>query len=288
MSKLKLTLAMILFGSIGLFVHYLPYESSCIALVRGVLGTLFLIFFQVARGKKTDWAKIRKNAVCLCISGALIGLNWILLFESYRYTTVAVATLCYYFMPMIVLILSPFVLKEAITKRKVMCMAVALCGMVCVSGVSYDGLQGMTGIVFALGAATLYAIVVIVNQFLEPMDAIDCTIVQLSSSAIILLPYTVLSGLFGELYTKTTALGIVLLLVVGIIHTGVAYSLYFSSMKDLDSQTVAIFGYLDPVVAVILSAAVLGESLTMGTVVGGVLILGSTWWMNRSEQIEKK
>ena len=108
---IQLILAMSIFGTLGLLRRCLPLPSGLLALCRGALGSLFLLAVQLIRKKKPAWAEIRENRVRLLASGAALGIDWILLFEAYRYTTVATATLCYYMAPVLVILISPLVLK---------------------------------------------------------------------------------------------------------------------------------------------------------------------------------
>ena len=276
-AKFHIITAMLIFGTIGIFVRHVPLPSSVIALVRGIVGTLFLLIFSRFRKTPVSREAIRNNLKMLIVSGVAIGFNWILLFEAYRYTTVATATLCYYLAPVFVIIASPFLFKEALTGRKILCVIAALIGMVFVSGVLETDLSGsgeFLGILCGVGAAVLYASVVLMNKKLTDIDGFDRTIVQLAAAAVSLLPYVLLT----ERGTPMTwaPLTIVLLLVLGIVHTGICYTLYFGSIKELPAQTSALFSYIDPVSAIILSAVFLGESLTLFSAIGAVLVLGST------------
>lgn len=275
-AKLKLISSMFIFGTIGLFVRYIPLPSSVIACVRGLIGMLFLLLVMALRHKRLDTAAIRKNALVLILSGAAIGINWILLFESYRFTTVATATLCYYLAPMFVLLASPFVLRERLTIRKLLCVVVSLVGMVFISGILDSGISSireLAGILLGVGAAVFYATVVLLNKKMNNISANDRTIMQLGIAALTVLPYILLTEDISVLQTTPLAIG--LLLVVGIVHTGIAYAMYFGSLKDLNAQTAAIFSYIDPIVAIILSALLLNEQMGWTGVVGAVLILGS-------------
>lgn len=275
---IKLSLAMLIFGSIGVFRRYIPLSSAWMACVRGVIGTVFLLVVVAASKKRVDKKAVKKNLLPLLISGAAIGVNWILLFEAYRYTTVAIATLCYYMAPVIVILLAPLLLKEKMTVKKSVCAGVAVIGMLLVSGI-FDG--GATaggsgkGIVCGLGAACFYATAMLTNKFIKDISAYDKTIMQLSVAAIVVLPYCFLTGGVQE-FTMLTLPQILLLLAVGIVHTGIAYWLYFGSMDALSGQTVAVYSYIDPAFAVVLSVAVLGENPGVLGVIGAVLILGST------------
>ena len=266
---------MFIFGTIGLFVRNIPLPSSVIALVRGVIGTLFLIVFTKLKKEKISITSIKKNALTLILSGAAIGVNWILFFESYRYTTVAAATLCYYFAPIFVILLAPVFYKEKLTAKKIVCAVCALVGMFFVSGVTKTSVdaQNIRGMALALGAAVLYASVMLLNKRLSDISAYERTIAQLAVASAVLIPYVLMAERLPSL--SVNGWGIVLLLIVGVIHTGMAYALYFGAMKDVPTQTTAIFSYIDPVVAVIISSVILKEHIGVMGIVGAVLILGS-------------
>jgi len=279
-AKLELIASMFIFGTIGIFVRHIPLPSSMIALVRGFVGAFFVLLFVYLKKSKLDKTAIKKNFVMLALSGAFIGINWILLFESYNYTTVATATLCYYMQPIFVILASPILLKEKLTLKKVVCVAVALIGMVFVSGVLQTGIPALSeakGILYGLGAACFYATVVLMNKKITDISAYDKTIMQLGMGAIVLSPYVMLTQDFSTATLSMTPSLWALLLFVGLVHTGVAYALYFDSMKDLKAQTLAIFSYIDPIVAIILSALLLKESMGLYGVIGAVLVLGSTF-----------
>lgn len=275
-ARWQMLLSMVIFGTIGLFVKYIPLPSSAIALVRGTVGLLFLLLVMAAGRKRLSLAAIRSNLLVLILSGIALGGNWMLLFEAYRHTTVATATLCYYLAPVFVVLLSPVFYKERLTGRKLLCTLVALIGMVLVSGVLDAGfhVSQLTGVLYGLGAAVLYAAVVLLNKALRGLSAFERTVMQLAISSLILLPYVLLTARTESFLPAPFSL--VLLLVVGIVHTGVAYALYFSAVGALPAQTAALLSYLDPVIAVLLSALLLREPMGWSGVVGAVLILGST------------
>lgn len=283
--KLKLTTAMLIFGTIGIFVRYIPLPSSVIALARAFVGMLFLLMVICIRRTKISKEAIIKNWKPLFLSGAFLGMNWILLFEAYRYTSVATATLCYYLAPIIVIVAAPFLFREKLTLRKGICTIVALLGMVCVSGVIQNGIPAageMLGIAYGLGAAVLYAAIMLLNKKIQDISAYDKTIVQLGISTIILLPYCFFTEHFTAFAWSPKVIG--LLLLVGVLHTGITYYLYFGAIGALNAQTAAIISYLDPVVAVLISVFILREGMDIVGVVGAVLILGAAL----CSELEKK
>ena len=127
-AKLRMTAAMFIFGTIGLFVRWIPMPSSVIALARGLIGTIFLLAVIAIKKESLSRTSIQKNFRWLLISGILLGFNWILLFESYNYTSVAVSTLCYYMAPILIILISPLALQERLTMRKLLCVLASLGG----------------------------------------------------------------------------------------------------------------------------------------------------------------
>lgn len=273
-ARLSLIASMCIFGTIGLVRRFLPVPSGFLAMARGLLGAMFLLLLMRLRGQRLSRDVIRDMLPRLLLSGAMIGFNWILLFEAYRYTTVAVATLCYYMAPVFILMIVPFALRERLTLRKTLCVCAALVGMALVSGVSRDGFSSAgewRGILCGLGAAVLYACVVILNKFIRYVPAYDKTIVQIGTAGAVLIPYVLLvDDLFSIHFTLPIVL---LLLVAGLFHTGFAYALYFGSVDALPAQTLALLSYLDPVIAILLSALVLHEPMTAAQALGAMLIL---------------
>lgn len=296
---LMLASSMLIFGTIGLFRRYIPLSSGLLAFSRGILGAVFLGLFLIIRrlseqrcktGNDGDIQESRTPACelplrilfLLILSGALIGVNWILLFEAYNYTTVATATLCYYMQPTIVILLSPLFFHERLTAKKLVCAFLAVLGMFLVSGAAGEGIpQGdaFRGILCGLGAAILYASVVIMNKCIRNIDSYLKTILQLASASVCLLPYLAVTGQLS--YVKLDSFSLLMLLVVGIVHTGIAYTLYFGSTDGLRAQTIALFSYIDPVSALFISVLFLHEPMGAAGLVGAVLILGAAFAAER-------
>ena len=276
--KQMLAGSMVIFGTIGILRKFIPYSSGFVALVRGFVGAVFLLAVLTAKGQRPDTNAIRKNALPLLLSGGALGFNWIFLFEAYAHTSVATATLCYYLAPILVILVSPIFLKEALTAKKLGCTLVALIGMVLVSGVTdsgFSGIRELKGIGFGLAAAVLYAAVMLLNKTIRDIGPYDKTISQLFLSACIMLPYVLLTEDLTQITPAPLPLS--LLLVAGIVHTGIAYWLYFGSMGALKAHTIALYSYIDPILAIILSMLVLREPMTAAAGVGAVLILGAAY-----------
>ena len=266
--------SMLIFGTVGVLRRSIPLSSALLAFARGVLGGLFLLIFVKARKKDAGARMACRDLLRLILTGAMIGINWILLFEAYDHTTVAIATLCYYMEPTIVMLLSPLIFRERLTVRKAICAAVSIMGMVLVSGAVGDGGQGdLWGVLLGLGAALFYSGVVILNKTVPEIEPFRRTTVLLLSAGFVMLPYLLLTGGFSGAAFSPAAL--LLLLVMGIVHTGVAYAMYFGSMDGLRVQTIAVFSYIDPVSALLFSALLLREPMSPLNILGAVMIIGS-------------
>ena len=267
-------LAMAIFGTIGLFVKFIDLPSTVIALSRGALGTLFLLIVLQLMKRRMDTESIKRNFKHLLIAAVALGFNWIFLFEAYRLTSIATATLAYYMAPVILILLSPLVLKERVRLAKWICVICALIGMSLIAGIWEGSDQiALSGIAMGLLAACFYATIVINNKFLKGMNPYDSAIVQLGIAALVLLPYVAFTVDFENLTLDTQTIG--LTLIVGIVHTGVAYWLYFSALPKLEAARIAIFSYVDPAIAILLSVFVLMEPMTINAMIGAVLILGA-------------
>ena len=273
--KLLFALAMLIFGSIGLFVRTLPFTSSQIALARGLIGSAFLFVSSFIFKKGLSYKRIRNNLKVLLPLGIMLGFNWILLFQAYRYTSIANATVSYYCAPVIVMLLTPVLFKEPLTRTNVLCIFAAMAGMVCISGAggALDR-QNLIGIAYGFGGAVFYAAIVLTNKFLKDISDFESAFTQLFIAALALLPYVLLTD--GIPLAGASAGAVLLLILVGVVHTGFSYLLYFASLPRLDSRTIATFSYIDPISAILLSSLFLAEPMTLVQAAGAVLILGAT------------
>ncbi|HKM07190.1 MAG TPA: DMT family transporter [Sphaerochaeta sp.] len=273
-ARIQIISAMVAFGTIGVFVRYIPLASSEIALWRGVIAFLVLTIFMVGSKKFSGLSKHKNKLGKLLFAGAVMGFNWILLFEAYRFTSVALSTLSYYFAPTLMVIGSFVFFRENLTPKQIVCFIVSSAGLVLIIGVSGGGSSDFIGILYGLGAAVLYALVILTNKSTGEIDGLTRTWIQFAAAIIVLLPYTYLVGGFHVLSLERT--GLVSLLILGIVHTGIMYYLYFTALAHLKGQQVAILSYIDPIVAVVLSVALLQESISMLQLAGGLMILGAT------------
>ena len=242
-AKIKMLLATGAFGTISLFVRHIPLTSAEVALFRAVIALACLSAYKGVKRQPLPLKGLGRELPLLLLSGAAMGFNWIFLFEAYKYTTVSVATLSYYFAPMIVVALSPVLFRERLTRRQLVCFLGATAGLaLVVNPGELTGSAPMKGVLFGLAAAGLYATVILLNKKITRVSGIDRTVLQFAGAAVVLLPYV----------------------------------LYFSALAALPGQEAAILSYVDPLVAVLISLTVLAEPVAPVQLVGGAMILAFT------------
>jgi len=275
-AKLLMAAAMFIFGTLAPFVRNIGVSSGELALYRAVLAAALVGAFLLITRQKLSLGSIRKELLLLLLSGVAMGINWIFLFEAYKYTTVSVATMSYYFAPAIVMVVCPVLFREKLTGKQILCFVMATGGLVLITGTAGGGRKDLLGIAFGLAAAALYATVMLLNKFIRGVTGLHRTFIQFISAIVVLVPYVALTG--GFTLGSLDGTGWTSLLVVGLVHTGITYCMYFSALKELPGQKVAILSYIDPLVAVLVSVIWLSEAITAAQILGGILILGFTLW----------
>lgn len=277
-ARALLVFSMAIFGTLGLFVRNIQLSSGALAFYRAILAAVLIGGFLFVTKQKIQVKQFKKELPILLLSGVAMGFNWILLFEAYKYTTVSIATLSYYFAPVLVTLACPLLFKEKMTAKNWLCFIMSTLGIVLITGIGdfSQGKSNIVGILFGLGAACFYATVILLNKFIKNVCGIQRTFLQFLSAILILILYVGFTSGFS--LGQLTTIGWICLLIVGLVHTGVTYCFYFSALKELPGQKAAILSYIDPLVAVCISVFILGEPLTLLQFVGGALILGFTLW----------
>ena len=290
-ARLQLIISMSIFGTLAIFVRNISVSSGELALYRAILAAILIGTYLLVSAQKSKTASgndgtkpnnpfrcTKKELILLLFSGMAMGFNWILLFEAYKYTSVSAATLSYYFAPIIVTVVCPFLFHEKLTKKQILCFTMSTLGVFLITGVPDFQNMGLDTIciLFGLSASVFYATVILLNKFIKNVAGIHRTFLQFLAAVVTLIPYVALTS--GFHINTLDSKGWINLLIVGLIHTGITYCLYFSSLKELPGQEAAILSYVDPLMAVIISVTILGESISLPQIIGGILILGFAIW----------
>ncbi|MDY5730852.1 MAG: EamA family transporter [Eubacteriales bacterium] len=282
-AKIILISAMALFGTIGYFLKQIPLRAAEIALYRSILATIALGIYLWLTKKPLAFGKVKKELALLFVSGVCLGFGWILFINALNSTTVSLATLSYYIAPLLITIACAILFQEKINKNTWMCFGVASLGIVLITSIDTGNAaqNHILGIGFALLAALCYAAVVILNKYIKNINGIERTFLQFASSSIVLLPYVLLTGGMHIATLQTNAW--FFLLFIGLVHTGICYCMYFSALKWIPGNQVALLSYIDPLVAVMVSVLLLHEAMAPLQMLGGMLVLGATLWNQCAE-----
>ncbi len=277
-ARFQLILSMIVFGTLAPFVRNVSLPSAEVALYRAVMAALLIGGFLLLSHQKHSFKGMKKELPLLFLSGAALAVNWILLFQAYRYTSVSAATLSYYFAPVLVTVASPFLFREKLSHKQILCFVLSTIGVLFITGIPDLTNPGRDtiGILLGLGAACFYAAVILLNKFIRKVRGILRTFLQFIAAIIVLVPYLAFTG--GFHLSSLDGFGWGNLLIIGILHTGITYCLYFTSLKALPGQEAAILSYIDPLVAVAVSVIILDEPITLLQILGAFLILGFAVW----------
>ncbi|HWL23768.1 MAG TPA: DMT family transporter [Ureibacillus sp.] len=267
----KYVIALLLFGSNGVVASYVLLNSYEIVYFRTMIGSLLLVAIFALSKQKVGFWKNKSHFLYLAISGVAMGASWILLFEAYAQIGVSVATLAYYCGPVIVMILSPFIFKEGMTSAKLLGFLAVIIGMLFVNGNAFIHGQLSWGLIFGLLAAIMYAFMVIFNKKAKSIIGLENASCQLVISFITV---AIFIGIKQGFTVKLIDGNLIPILILGVVNTGIGCYFYFSSIGRLPVQSVSILGYLEPLSALIFSAAILDEKLSLLQIVGAVLILG--------------
>jgi len=262
-------LSMLLFGTNGYLVAHISLQSSQIVLVRTLIGGLVLSALVLLQ-KDFALSKIKSEFRNLLAGGVALGLNWVALFAAYRMLNVSLATLIYYAGPMLVLLFSPWLFREKLTKRKLAAILIVAVGLLCITGSIAAGKLSMAGLITAIASAMFYAALIVFNKRIHNTSGLQTAAVELDVAFVVVLLYV----LFTSGFSCPLAADIPYLLIIGLLNTGLAYFLYFSGMQRLPAQSVALISYVDPVSALLFSAWLLNEKMTMLQIAGAVFIIG--------------
>lgn len=283
--KTKIIISMSIWGTIGLFVRNVNLNSIEIAFFRALLGSGFLILISLIKREKFNKKILKENLKLLLLSGLGLGINWIMLFQAMKYTTISNATLSYYFAPVFLVIFSSILLKENISMKNIVYLSFAILGLFLImnagSSDSIHGFNHIKGILYGLAGAVLYAIIVLLNKYIKDLSGFQSTLIQLSVATLVLMPLVIRIG--GDNIKAMNSMNWTFMIILGVVHTGIAYLLYFPSIKDVASKSIAMLSYLDPIVAILVSFLILGESMGALQLLGGVLILYSAYMSERTQ-----
>lgn len=269
--SLKYFISVFLYGTLGLFLSLINVNSDFVVFCRGFIGALFILIVKLIKKERFDLKAIKENLLYLAICGISLGLNEMFLFIGYKYA-VSLASLGNYTAPISVIVISAIFYKEKLNIKQILCAIASFIGIILISGIFTNNTSNLIALVYGLIASIGFVALVFFNKKLGPMDQLDKTFVQLLFTSLTVLPFVFINKSIPTSFDLKT---VIVLLTLGVLHTGFAYILYFDALKTLAPIKIAIIGYVEPVLSVLIGALLLNEPMDLFGIFGTVLIIGS-------------
>lgn len=264
-------ISLVIMGSQGIVASFSSLPSMHLVFTRTVIGSIVLLIVCALHKYKFKCLKNRKEAICLFLSGFSLGAGWIFLYQAYAIIGVSISTLLYYLGPMIALVLSPIIFKEKLTKAQVLGIIISFLGAVLLNGKIAGDPTKIHGIILGILSGVSYALMLIFNKNVKTASGMENTTIQIVASFILITIFLLFNG---GIHIHIEGKEWFPVLWIGLINTCLACYFYYKTIPRLPISTIAIFSYLDPVSAVILSAVILGETLSIIQIIGVVLVIG--------------
>lgn len=259
-------------SSSGFISRYINCEREFLVLCRGIIGSLFLYALIRLKGRKLDTVSIKKNFKPLVLSGILMGICWIALFIGFEYS-LSITSLLNNMYNLVVVVIMSLIFKEKLNGKQIFCVIVAVLGVLMLSGLFEGQIQANSkGMMFGLISCIGYSIVTIINMRIKDINPLDKTVVQLFISFLVILPFVLLGN---KIPTSIDTTSIILIFVMGILNTGISFLLFFGSIEHLPSSEIAIIGYLEPVINIVIGITFFDEKMSIIGIVGTIIILAA-------------
>ncbi len=274
MNRIKLLLVMIMWGSLGVFTRSIPLSALSLAFLRAfiALPVLFVVM-KMKKENNVKWPLIKPYL----ISGVLLGFGWLTLFYGFKHTSISSAVMIYNMCPVYVMIAAPQVLKETISKVQIAVISISFLGLLLIVGHNLLDGYGFMGLALSAISGMLYATIVLINRSIKVrVDNQTATFVQIFAAMIVLLPFVLIDGnILMVVYLDARA--VIYTILLGVLHTGVAYTIFFSLYTHMKSVEIVSYSFLEPLFGILFSVIFVGETLTFPQIIGGIMIFGSNY-----------
>ena len=278
-ARWQMLFSMAIFGTLGLFSRYTSAITSAeLCFYRAASASIIIGAWFLYRKQALSWKRLQKDIGVMLVSGITLAINWLFMFEAFRHTSISLATISYYFAPVLVTIVCPFLFHENLTGRQLICFLMSTIGLGLIVNImdnTPDAADSL-GIFYGLLAAVFYATFIILNKYIRSVGSMERSFWQFSIAALVMLPYTALTD--GYHLAALDLIGWSSLAVICLVHTVIMHYAYFQALGQLTGQETAILGYIDPLVAVLISYFFFNETMTGSQILGALLIFGFTLW----------
>lgn len=266
---LEMVVAMLLSGSIGLFVIKSGQSPVNIVFFRCLISALCLIpiCYYYGHFRKVYFGK--KELFLMVTSGLLIIFNWVLLFAAFPKTSISLATIVYHVNPFVILFLGALAFHEKLNKNDVLWTIVAFIGLIVIIGLGSTSVNSneLVGLGLVLIATTLYSISVLITKKLSNTPPLLIVFIQTLSGAIAMTPFMSVfdNPPIGQQWLFVVGLGV--------LHTAFLYYLMYSAIKKIPLNNIAILSFIYPISTIVIDYFFFDHVLTSTQVLGAGLIL---------------
>lgn len=269
---LSANVAVLFFGLAGVLGKLSALPAPLIVLGRVVFAGIVLLIIALWQGVPLR-ARRRLDGLLLIGQGALLALHWTAFFQSINVSNVAIGLLSFSSFPLFTAALEPLLLRQRPGWIQVVAALLILPGIYLL--VPSFTLQNSTtaGVAWGLVAGATFALLSVANRWLGRIyQSLTISLYQDGVAALVLLPALFLAPTAGLLKPEA----IVVLLILGIVCTALAHTLFIASMRDITAQSASLLASLEPVWGILFGALLLGDIPTVRTLIGGAIILGAT------------
>lgn len=273
-SLLEIHIAVLLFGLAGLFAKWVAQPAIIIVLGRVVFASIFLAAVLLWR-KENIRLRQRRDYLYLALMGVVLAVHWVTFFQAIQVSTVAIGLLTFSTFPVFVTFMEPYFFREKIRRVDIVVALVAFTGVALVIP-SFELGNNMTqGAIWGVISGFTFAILSILNRkYVVNYSSRVIAFYQDATAVLILLPFLFI------LQPSFTAQDILLLVLLGVVFTGIAHTLFIGGLSHVKAQTASIIASLEPVYGIITAVIFLGEIPTLRVIAGGVIILGATFYVS--------
>lgn len=266
-------LAPAVWGASGVFVRWthLAGHEQVLVFWRSCFAVAFYSLVILAMRRTRDF-KPGGQAPLLIASGLMTAAFAMCVFKAYDLLPIGVATFILYLFPVLIAVLAPYLLKEKTERSTWLCLAIALGGTAIMSWGQVGGAAHASarGLAFAFGSAVLWALLMIAwKKLRETMSPLTIGVWTNGVAAVAVAAFAIPST---ALVTPKAWAAIV---VFGTVSFGGASLAYIYALKRVKAQDAALLSYIEPVSALVLGFAVLGETPNWQDLVGAVLIIAA-------------
>ena len=261
----------------GLFGKFLTIAPLLIVQGRSIFAFGTLLIALVFMRKKLFFKDYREW-IWLMVSGSILGIHWIAFFEAIQVSTVAIGLLSFASYPLFTTLLEPLFFKEVLRRQNVVAALIVICGLAIMATSSEEPnaiISGsvIQGLLWGLLAGFGFSVLTLLNRgYVRNHSPLLLTCWQNGFAALVLLPWSLTESwmISGKDWG--------LLFILGVICTVGGHTLLINGLRHVKAQIASLLiAGLEPVGAIVFALFLLGEIPSLQTLLGGLLIVGTTF-----------